>query len=195
VVVGLSLGGNIAQEVVRREPHRVHALVTADATCNTAARYPLATSMSVAALISHAILAGDGFTRQAARTIATAPQVRQYVMEANARRSNSETVQILTSLLTSALRPEPDYRLPVPALLVHGQLDRVGDVVAETRAWAQREPRAEYAVIPAAGHASNLDNPPAFTAVLVAFLDRVLSPVGEATSAGIVNAAEGPALG
>jgi len=36
VLVGLSLGGNIAQEVVRRAPGRVHALVVADATCNTA---------------------------------------------------------------------------------------------------------------------------------------------------------------
>ena len=31
-------------------------------------------------------------------------------------------------------------------------------------------------MIPAAGHASNLDNPAAFTAALLAFLDRVLEP-------------------
>jgi len=74
------------------------------------------------------------------------------------------------------LRPEPDYRLPVPALLVHGQLDHLGDIALSTQAWAQREPLAEYAVIPAAGHASNLDNPPAFTAALLAFFDRVLPP-------------------
>jgi hypothetical protein len=34
-------------------------------------------------------------------------------------------------------------------------------------------------VIPAAGHASNLDNPAAFTAALEAFLDRTLPPDGE----------------
>jgi pimeloyl-ACP methyl ester carboxylesterase len=82
----------------------------------------------------------------------------------------------LTSLLTGALRPEQDYRLPVPALLVHGQLDQLGDIALSTRAWAQREPLAEYVVISAAGHASNLDNPAAFTAALLAFLDRVLGP-------------------
>ena len=64
----------------------------------------------------------------------------------------------------------------MPALLVHGQLDHLGDIALSTRAWAQREPLAEYAVIPAAGHASNLDNPAAFTAALLAFLDRVLGP-------------------
>ena len=44
VLVGLSLGGNIAQEIVHRDPGRVDALVVADATCNTAPRHPLAAS-------------------------------------------------------------------------------------------------------------------------------------------------------
>ena len=35
---------------------------------------------------------------------------------------------------------------------------------------------AQYAVIPNAGHASNLDEPDTFTAVLEAFIDRVLPP-------------------
>ena len=42
VLGGLSLGGNIAQEIVHRTPDRVHALVVADSSCNTAARHPLA---------------------------------------------------------------------------------------------------------------------------------------------------------
>jgi pimeloyl-ACP methyl ester carboxylesterase len=179
VLVGLSLGGNLAQEVVRRAPDRVSALVIADATCNTGTRHPLATSMTVAALSTHALLPGDHFARQAAQMIAVDPRVQRYALEANAHRSNRETVRILTSLLTGALRPEQDYRLPVPALLVHGQLDHLGDIALSTRAWAQREPLAEYAVIPAAGHASNLDNPAAFNAALLAFLNRALPSDGE----------------
>ena len=176
VLVGLSLGGNLAQEVVRRAPERVAAIVVADAICNTGARHPLATSMTVAALSAHAMLPGDHFARYAAQMVALNPQVQRYALDANGNRSNRETVRILTSLLTGALRPEQDYRLPVPALLVHGQLDQLGDIALSTRAWAQREPLAEYVVIPAAGHASNLDNPAAFTAALLAFLDRVLGP-------------------
>ena len=179
VLVGLSLGGNLAQEVVRRAPERVSALVVADATCNTGARHPLATSVTVAALGAHAMLPGDHFARYAAQMIALDPRVQRYALDANAHRPNGETVRILSSLLTGALRPEQDYRMPVPALLVHGQLDHLGDIALSTRAWAQREPLAEYVVIPAAGHASNLDNPAAFTAALRAFLDRRLPPDGE----------------
>jgi 3-oxoadipate enol-lactonase len=122
------------------------------------------------------MLPGDHFARYAAQMVALNPQVQRYALDANGNRSNRETVRILTSLLTGALRPEQDYRLPVPALLVHGQLDQLGDIALSTRAWAQREPLAEYVVISAAGHASNLDNPAAFTAALLAFLDRVLGP-------------------
>src|SRR5690349_6783333 len=67
VLVGLSLGGNLAQEVVRRAPDRVSALVVADATCNTGTRLPLATSMTVAPWCAHALLPGDHFARHAAQ--------------------------------------------------------------------------------------------------------------------------------
>ena len=177
VLVGLSLGGNIAQELVRRAPERVRGLVAADTTCNSAARHPLAASGGVAALQSQAMLAGSRFPRQAARATAATPQAQQYALDANAHRSNQETVRILVSLLTSALRPDPAYRLPVPALLVHGAQDRLGDIAAGMRAWAQREPSADYAVIPEAGHTSNLDNPRAFTALVTTFLDDLLDPV------------------
>jgi 3-oxoadipate enol-lactonase len=178
VLVGLSLGGNLAQEVVRRAPDRVSALVVADATCNTGARHPLATALTVAALNAHAMLPGNHFAHYAAQMIAVDPQVQRYALDADGNRPHGETVRILTSLLTGALRPEQDYRLPVPALLVHGQLDHLGDIAVSTQAWARREPLAEYVVIPAAGHASNLDNPAAFTAALEAFLDRTLPPDG-----------------
>jgi pimeloyl-ACP methyl ester carboxylesterase len=183
VLVGLSLGGNLAQEVVRRAPGQVSAIVVADATCNSGARHPLATSLAIAALNAHAMLPGDHFARYAAQMIALDPQVQRYALDANAHRPNRETVRILTSLVTGALRPEPGYRLPVPALLVHGQLDHLGDIALSTGAWAQREPLADYVMIPAAGHASNLDNPNAFTAALLAFLNRVLPKEAEEQTA------------
>ncbi|HEY4602990.1 MAG TPA: hypothetical protein VIH08_01480, partial [Blastococcus sp.] len=53
----------------------------------------------------------------------------------------------------------------------------MGDIAGGTAAWARREPLAEYAVIPDAGHASNLDNPEVFTEKLEDFLLRVLPEV------------------
>lgn len=187
VLVGLSLGGNIAQEIVRLDPDRVHALVVADATCNTAARYPLEVATGVAALRLQAMLAGPDFARQAAAATAIDPQVQRYALEANRSRSSQVTLAILTSLLTS-LRPDPVYRLPVPTLLLHGQADPMGDIAGGTAAWARREPLAEYAVIPDAGHASNLDNPEVFTEKLEGFLLRMLPEV----ATGGLTGGDGP---
>jgi 3-oxoadipate enol-lactonase len=178
ILVGLSLGANIAQELVQQHPGGVRALVLADATSNTAARHPTSSTFGVAALQWQALVSGPGFARQAAQAMAYDPRGHEYVMEANGRRSSSETVAILSSLL-NGLQVDPTYRLPVPTLLVHGQFDLLGDINTATAAWAQREELAEYAVIPNAGHASNLDNPEAFTQVLEKFLHRVTQPGGE----------------
>jgi pimeloyl-ACP methyl ester carboxylesterase len=185
VLVGLSLGGNIAQEIVRRDPSRIAALVVADATCNTAARHPMEVAAGVTALRMQALLAGGDFGRQAAEATGTDPAVQAYALQANAHRSNSETVAILASLLTSALRPDREYRTPVPTLLIHGEVDRIGDIAGGTAAWARREPLAEHAVIPEAGHASNLDNPEAFTAELDSFLVRVVSDAPDAGTVAV----------
>jgi 3-oxoadipate enol-lactonase len=176
VLGGLSLGGNIAQELVHRDPGRVDALVVADSTCNTAARNPLAAPLTIAALTAMTLGGRERFMQHAAAVTSPHDDVRRYVLDANEDRTSVEVVQILASLLENALHPEPDYRLPVPTLLLVGAEDRVGDVLAGSRDWAARDPLVELVLIPGAGHASNQDNPAAFTAALVAFLDRVLPP-------------------
>jgi hypothetical protein len=60
--------------------------------------------------------------------------------------------------------------------LANGQRDHMGDIAGSMRAWAGREPLADYAVIPGAGHLGNLDNPTAFNEVLEGFLQRVQPP-------------------
>jgi pimeloyl-ACP methyl ester carboxylesterase len=84
--------------------------------------------MTVAALNAQAMLAGDDFAHYAAQATAVVPQLQAYALEANARRTNRETVAILSCLLIGALRSEPTYRLPVPTLLVHGERDPIGDL-------------------------------------------------------------------
>ena len=188
---GLSLGGNIAQEIVHRDPQRVDALVVADSTCNTASRHPLAAPLTIAALSAMALGGRERFMQHAAAVTSPHDDVRQYVLDANEDRTTLEVLQILTSLLDQALHPEPDYRLPVPTLLVNGADDRVGDIVTGNQEWAVRDPMVELVVIPGAGHASNQDNPAAFTAALTAFLDRALPVPARASMLGLLSGLRG----
>jgi pimeloyl-ACP methyl ester carboxylesterase len=195
-VVGLSLGGNIAQEIAYRAPDRLSALVVADSTCNTAARHPLAAPLTIASLSTMALGGRERFMRQAAAATSEREDVQQYVLETNEDRTSSEVIEILTSLLDHALHADPDHRLPVPALLLAGDEDRVGDIAEGTREWAARDPMAEYVVIPGAGHASNQDNPAAFNAALLAFLGRALpAPAETAAPGGPVGTVRGEPAG
>ena len=177
-LVGLSLGGNIAQEIVYRDPARVAALVVADATCNTSPRHVWQAPMTIAALSGLGMMGREAFLHATANATARDPDVQRYVREVNRVRSSADTVAILTSMLGAALHPDETYRLPVPTLLLHGDEDQLGDIADGTRAWAAREPLAQYATVPRARHVSNQDNPEAFNAVLAAFLDGVLAAAG-----------------
>jgi pimeloyl-ACP methyl ester carboxylesterase len=184
-LIGLSLGGNIAQEIVYRDPGRVATLVVADSTCNTAARHSLQAPMTIASLNGLGILGRDAFLHATANLTAQDPAVQRYVHTVNRTRSTQDAIQILSSMLTGALHPDEAYRLPVPTLLLHGENDHLGDILYSTRAWSQREPLAEYATIPRARHASNQDNPTAFNAAMTAFLDRTLDPAAEAAQRSV----------
>ncbi len=181
-VVGLSLGGNIAQEVVRRAPERVHALVIADATSNTASRPALHRAAAIAAVQYLAFYPRRLFLRAAVAVTARDPAARDYVRATTAAMSQRDVVRVLSSLLGAALRPEPDYRLPVPTLLLHGEHDRVGDIASGSVRWARDDHQIEHGVIPAASHLSNLDAPAAFNHRLSDFLDRHLPVQAEVRS-------------
>ena len=60
----------------------------------------------------------------------------------------------------------------VPALVVHGELDRVIPV-ANGRLLAERMPGAELVVLPEQAHVPMLEQPAAFAELVCAFLDRL----------------------
>jgi pimeloyl-ACP methyl ester carboxylesterase len=66
----------------------------------------------------------------------------------------------------------PVELIDVPALVVHGELDRVVPV-ENGRLLAERLPQAEFVVLPHQAHEPMLEEPEAFSAVVCAFLDRL----------------------
>ncbi len=63
-------------------------------------------------------------------------------------------------------------RIDVPALVVHGDEDRVVPL-ANGRLLASRMPRAELVVMKGSGHSPMLEEPEAFAEIVCDFLDRV----------------------
>ncbi|OZM71978.1 alpha/beta hydrolase [Amycolatopsis antarctica] len=168
VLAGQSLGGNLAQEAVRRWPRMARALVVIDSAWNAA---PLsATDRLLLRLASPALslIPAGSLPRVLANASAVTPGARADARRAFALLSKPEFLAAWRATAT-LLRPDPGYRTPVPLLLIRGERDRTGDIAARMPRWAATDGVAEH-VIAGAGHIANQDAPDAVNEVLSAFL-------------------------
>lgn len=169
ILVGQSMGGNIAQEARFLHPERVAGLVLIGCTCNTAHLSPLdkLTLRLTPALLR--LYPYERLRRDSARLSAVQPDVQQYLYESLGRLTPAQFASIFLATV-GCLHEEPDYRIGCPMLLVHGEQDGTGNIRQIAPAWAAREPHCRYGVIPDAGHLANQDNPAFFNDVLNQFL-------------------------
>ena len=174
VVCGLSLGGYILFELLRRHPGRVRAAVF----CNTKAAADSGEArrgrdeMAALAEREGAAAVAERLLPQllAPATFAAQPDVVAHVREMITRTPVPGLVGALR-----ALRDRPDSTptlgtIGVPVLVVAGEEDKIAPA-GGMRAMAQAIPGAQFAVIPAAGHLAPLEQPLATSRTLADFLD------------------------
>jgi 3-oxoadipate enol-lactonase len=172
ILLGQSMGGNIAQELVFHAPSRVLALVAVDCACHT---LPLSAAQRALLAVSPALLRLLPQRLLWSSTVALSKRtdVRRYLSAAVRQLSKAELLEITTATLR-ALHPEPGYRIPCPVLIMRGEHDRAGAIRQQAPVWARRD-AAEYAILPDAGHLSNMDNPLVFNQRVMEFLERVVA--------------------
>ncbi|GAA1329366.1 alpha/beta fold hydrolase [Saccharothrix algeriensis] len=170
VLVGHSLGGNLAQALVRRLPDRAHGLIVLDATWNTG---PLSTAerfLLRLAAPSLALVPASRLPRLMARASAITPRGIAESEAAFARIPKRVFLDVWRAT-ASLVDPDPGYRTPIPLGLVRGEHDRTGNIATAMPRWAAAEAVGEH-VIAGAGHNVTLDAPDATTTVISALLDR-----------------------
>jgi 2-succinyl-6-hydroxy-2,4-cyclohexadiene-1-carboxylate synthase len=179
ILVGYSMGGRLALHLAVRGPELVSGLVILGASAGiersgerTGRRErdeELAAWMESASIdeIVERWEANPVFGTQSAELV-----------EAQRPGRRSHNPHLLASLLRSAGQGAMDpiwKRLPelrIPVLAVAGELDE--RYVADARRIARVVPRGESRVVPAAGHAAHLEQPDAFSELLLDFLDEHL---------------------
>jgi len=175
VLVGHSMGGFVAQETYARHPGHVKALAlcfTSPAFGGTGSAFarqfveerlrPLDEGKTMAE-IAKALLPAMRGTRSEPGGLALAERIMSAVPP--------ETYRKAVALLTTFDRRSELARIAVPALLVAGGEDKVAPASVMER-MASRIPGAEFFPLVGCGHLGPMDQPDAFNAALLSFLQR-----------------------
>src|SRR2546428_1719298 len=173
VVCGLSLGGYVVFELVRRHADRVKAVLLVDTKPDADAPDAKRERDKLAALVER-----EGPEPLVSRLLPTLlgqhtqPEVAEQVREMARRWSVPGLVGALR-----ALRDRPDStatarQVRVPALVLVGSEDQIAPP-AGAQEMAARIPNAQFQVVPAAGHLAPLEQPLVTTRLIADFLSSL----------------------
>ncbi len=171
IFVGHSNGTYISQELAFKCPDRVQALVVADGTCITwnhtfLDKWLIDIGVGVMQWFPFETLKKASLPNGSAKK-----EVQDYTYNAFSMLSKQDFVGILKGI-SNCLHYEPGYHITQPLLLVHGDQDRMGDILKISPKWAASEPNCHYEIIPNARHFAILDNPQYFIRLLMDFLAK-----------------------
>lgn len=171
-VIGLSLGGAVALQLAIDEPDLVASLVLV----NTLPRFISSQwrqRLQGARRFLDAYLGGmDKVADQVAARLFPAVQQTPLRLEAASRLALNDPASYRASLWAVA-RFDVTFLLDLitcPVLVIAGEQDTTLPLEAKRRL-AKQLPRARFLVIPQSGHATPIDQPEAFNAAVLAFLN------------------------
>ncbi len=168
VLVGHSLGGNLAQAFARARSDRVLGLIAMDSTWNTGPLSALERRALRLAAPSLALVPARRLPGLMARASAVSPWAVERVEQTFARMPKPVFLDVWRAVV-SFVDPDPGYRSPVPLGLVRGAQDRTGNIATAMPRWAEAEGASEF-VIPGAGHLVTWDAPEAASGALLRIL-------------------------
>jgi 3-oxoadipate enol-lactonase len=175
VLLGHSMGGMVAQELVTLAPQRVHGLVLA---CTSASFGP-ADGAWQARFVAERLApleAGLGMAGMARRLVpgmvwpAAAPDAVRIATEVMAR-VPEPTYRAALQAIAAFDRRATLAAISVPTLLLAAEHDRTAPPEVMRR-MAERIAGAEFTCLAAAGHIANVEQPAAFNAAVLSFLER-----------------------
>jgi pimeloyl-ACP methyl ester carboxylesterase len=159
--VGLSLGGYMSLAFYRAHPERVRALLIID----TGPGFKKDDARDAWNRRAHET--GDRFEREGLEGLKLASRERSSVVHRDASGLARAARGMLTQRDAGVIETLPHIK--VPSLVVVGADDT--PFLAASDYMAAKIPGARKVVIPAAGHAANIDQPQAFIDAVVPFLD------------------------
>jgi 3-oxoadipate enol-lactonase len=173
-VLGISLGGAVAQQVALDYPELVHSLVLVNTAARLISESWQQRMLGVRRLASVYLGGMDRVAETVARRLFPKPEQAQLRREATERISRNDPAAYRATLWAIA-RFDVRARLgeiACPTLIVAGDADSTVPL-ASKQLLAERIPHSRLEIIAGSGHATPVDQPEAFNRVVVRFLEMV----------------------
>ena len=158
IIIGQSMGGNLAQEIAYHCPEILLKIVLIDCTINT---NKLSFSEKMLLKITPLILncyPWKMLIHQSADACGNTEYVKNYVEKCYKKIEKKRFIEIMTSLF-SCLHDDSEYRFKQPVLLICGLDDKSGNIRKAMEILSKNDNNCKLCMIKNAGHNSNQDNP------------------------------------
>jgi len=178
VIVGHSMGGMIAQEIVARYPDRVQGLVLFATAATFAGHDPISRAQLLAGLLAPL---ESGLTRREIANGVIAGMFGPKPPQEAVKRAAEIMAQVGFDTYRKAITCIFDFdrraelgQIACPTLVLAAEHDRVAPPRTVTR-MAEAIPGARYHCLAGAGHFANMEDPASFNAVIGDFLKQIES--------------------
>ena len=169
VIIGQSMGGNLAQEIAYRYPESIEKLVLIGCTRNTgrltaAEKLTLKLSRLIFACYPWGILLS-----QSAAACGKMEHVKEYVKGCFIQQEKAAFIDIITAT-AGCLHEDIAFRFKQPTLLLCGTDDKTGNIKKAMKHWAEVDSNCTLLMIENAGHNANQDEPEIVNKQILRFL-------------------------
>jgi len=180
-VVGLSMGGLIAQHMLWRQPDMVLSAVLADTSAGPGEEHDAQWIEEFLRLRKAPLIAGKSpadIAPMVARSLAApgAPESSFLGLQASIAALHKESYLKALDTVATYTRRLDHASVKVPVHVMVGEHDQLTPL-ERAQNLAARFSSCQLDIVPGAGHLSNMDNGPAFNSLLQRFLDRISPPV------------------
>ena len=172
ILIGQSMGGNLAQEIAYYSPELVDKMVLIDCAKNTGKLTGIEKLELKSSRFIFACYPGKMLIRQSAKASADTESVRAYIYHCFKNLGKKAFVEIMMELAGSCLHEDTEYRIKQPVLLLCGVDDNLGNIRKSAEPWAKEDPNITLHMLEHAGHNSNQDRPESVNLLICSFINN-----------------------
>ncbi len=170
ILIGQSMGGNLAQEIAYQYPQLIDRMVLIDCAKNTGKLTVTEKLALKSAGFLFALYPWKTLIRQSAEASANTESVRKYIYDCFNKLDKQTFVEVMLNMAESCLHEDAVYRFHQPVLLLCGVDDKLGNIRKVAEPWSKEDSNCILHMIEHASHNSNQDNPIQVNHLIAGFL-------------------------